>query len=63
MAGLHHLSGKTLVYMGSKLYKPAKEPRARAKLTLIPPGIVTHRTRPDHSQVLEVCFNLAIVNE
>eukprot|EP00965_Chrysotila_dentata_P034790 1158081-Pleurochrysis_carterae.AAC.1 len=29
-AGLHLLSGKKLVYMGLKLYKPAKEPTARA---------------------------------
>eukprot|EP00965_Chrysotila_dentata_P232222 6198835-Pleurochrysis_carterae.AAC.1 len=32
-------------------------------LTLVPPADLTHRTREDKSQVLEMCFNMAIVNE
>eukprot|EP00965_Chrysotila_dentata_P040924 1356285-Pleurochrysis_carterae.AAC.1 len=63
LAGLHELSGRKFVYMGTKLYKPAKEPRARSALTLVPPAQVTHRTRPDRSTALEITFNLAIVNE
>eukprot|EP00965_Chrysotila_dentata_P212201 6186883-Pleurochrysis_carterae.AAC.1 len=63
MASLHLLRGKKLVYMASKLYKPAKEPRARAVLTLIPPGMVKHRRREDGSECVEMSFNLAIVNE
>eukprot|EP00965_Chrysotila_dentata_P246212 6207024-Pleurochrysis_carterae.AAC.2 len=63
MAALHLLRGRRLVYMGPKLYKPAGEPRARAVLTLIPPGLVTHRRREDDSECVEMSFNLAIVNK
>eukprot|EP00965_Chrysotila_dentata_P061177 2026490-Pleurochrysis_carterae.AAC.5 len=64
MASLHRLlRGKKLVYIASKLYKPAKEPRARAVLTLILPGIVKHRRRVDGSECVGMSFNLAIMNK
>eukprot|EP00965_Chrysotila_dentata_P052885 1754001-Pleurochrysis_carterae.AAC.1 len=63
MASLHLLRDRQLVYMGSKLYKPAGEPRDRAVLTLIPPGLVTHGRREDDSECVEISSNIAIVNE
>ena len=52
--------------MGSgacKLYKPAREPRSKAVLAAIPPGRAIHRIREDSSEVFELVFHLAIVNE
>eukprot|EP00965_Chrysotila_dentata_P120711 3992029-Pleurochrysis_carterae.AAC.1 len=63
MAALHELKGRQLVYMSSKLYKPQREPRAKAMLPLVPAADLIHRTREEKSQVLEMCFNMAIVNE
>eukprot|EP00965_Chrysotila_dentata_P058758 1949567-Pleurochrysis_carterae.AAC.1 len=65
MAALHELKGnRQMVYMASKLYRSAREPRAKAMLTIIPPADLIHCTREDiKTQVMELTFNLAIVNE
>eukprot|EP00965_Chrysotila_dentata_P095999 3171894-Pleurochrysis_carterae.AAC.1 len=63
MASLHLLRGRTMVHDGAKLYKPAREPRARAMLALVPPARIIHRTREDHTEGLEMTLNLAIMNE
>eukprot|EP00965_Chrysotila_dentata_P060916 2019028-Pleurochrysis_carterae.AAC.1 len=54
---------KPLVFGSSKMYKPAKEPKSKAMLTLVPLGRVVHSVRDDSSQTLELCFNMSILNE
>eukprot|EP00965_Chrysotila_dentata_P070663 2336446-Pleurochrysis_carterae.AAC.1 len=63
MASLHALRGRTMVHAAAKLYKPAGEPRARAMLALVPPARIIHRVRDDRTESLEMCLNLAILNE
>ena len=62
MLTLQSLDGVT-GHAGAKLYKPQKEPKAKALLAAIPPGRAVHRIRDDHSEVLEITFHLGIINE
>ena len=47
----------------AKLYKPEREPKAKALLAAIPPGRAVHRVREDGTEVLDLAFHLGVVNE
>eukprot|EP00965_Chrysotila_dentata_P122852 4060359-Pleurochrysis_carterae.AAC.1 len=63
MASIQQLRGRTLVYEGAKLYKPAGEPKSRAMLVRVPPARAVHRVCEDRTESLVLCMNLAILNE
>lgn len=50
-------------FAGSKLYKPVREPKAKAMLAALPPGRVVHRIRGDGSEIVEITFHLGVINE
>eukprot|EP00965_Chrysotila_dentata_P166173 5486546-Pleurochrysis_carterae.AAC.1 len=62
-AAFRELKGRRHVYMAAKLYKPKGEPKARSILCLVPPGRIIHRTGEDKSESVEMCFNLATINQ
>eukprot|EP00965_Chrysotila_dentata_P203868 6181995-Pleurochrysis_carterae.AAC.4 len=49
--------------MGSRLFKPPKVPRANAMPVFGPPGVVSVRTGDAKLKALELCFNMAVVDQ